>query len=354
MIGDQQTLLPRYVLDKDAGGLFEKNSWFTYYSQSHLSLTTLDVYAIKSQNKFFKLQIVEFYRDNNNEKLGYYTLRVDRGNGLELLDVDASACGHPQSNPNYWPCQGTPKNRFAYVNLETFEIRYLSDQEAIDDLNWHIAFKADEIKLNSGKSGPADVRGAVLSKDLSYTTGDDQERFNLLFNTLSGDKDLSRFERTYSYTSVNFFGPDGFDKVIYEDQWFSENSSGQRSSKPNNWWLIKNFDETSYVKFRVKAIAETNINGVTESDITVSIHVQDIGQNRFSLESTDLTLKVSSDKRAINCIDFNGGPKVIGCSKSLGWDIRLINNKGAWSIQTRKGAQGPINTNDIINISSGI
>jgi len=349
----KETLVSNYVLDSDAGGLFEKNSWYTYYIKGHLSLTTLDVYGIRSKGKFYKLQIIEFYRNNNNELLGYYQLRIDRGAGLEVLDVDAHACGHPQSNPDYGPCQRTDKNRYAYVDLATFNIRYLSDNEALNDLKWDIAFKADFIKLNSGKSGPGEVRGAVLSKDLSYTSGDDQIRFNRLFSAFEGNRDLARFEASYREESARFFGPDGISRVIYEDFWYQENNLGLRTAKSDNWWLIKNFDEKSYAKFNIKNITK-NPSDATESIITMSVHVQEKGESRFSLESEDFSFSVFSEKRKFLCIELNGGLKTISCSKSSPWDVRFINNQGLWRIETRKGAIGPLKTNVIIDISSGV
>lgn len=354
---DNQDLTGRYLLDSESGGLFEKNSWFTYYFAQHSSITTLDVYSIKSGNKYYKMQIVEFYKGNDNTQLGYYTLRLsDETGAMTLVDVDAHACGHFQGNPNYNECIRTDKNRYTYLTLSDYSVRNLSDEEALQDKKWDIAFKADAIKLNSGLSGPGNVSGAILSKNMEYTTGDDQVRFDKLFSALATDKDLDRFERVYNPQAFFYYGADGIDRVIYEKFWFNENNvTGLRRAVTDNWWIIRNTSGKTFSKFNIESIQdEKNTDGTIDSVITFNIHTQEEGEDSFPLAPRKFTLNMNSNKRKIFCLDLNGDVSTTKCSKSnLDWDIRFIANKRAWSIETRNGARGPLPVEVVLDITSG-
>jgi hypothetical protein len=348
-------LLGKYLLDSESGGLFEKNSWFTYYFAQHSSITTLDVYSLKSKNKYYKMQIVEFYKDNDNTKLGYYTLRLsDETSEMKLVEVDAHACGHPQGNPDFDECVRTDKNRYAYLTLSDQSVRYLSDLDAQSDLEWDIAFKADAIKLNSGLSGPGSVSGAILSQNLEYVTGDDQVRFDKLFTALASDKDLSRYQSIYNPADFFYYGADGVNRVVYEKFWYNE-VSGVRSAISNNWWIIRNSIGSSFSKFNIESINENqNVDGVIETKITFNVHTQEEGEVSFPLAPRKFTLDLKSNKRKIFCLDLNAEVSLTKCSKNtLTWDIRFISNKREWSIETRNGARGPLPIDVVLDITNG-
>ncbi len=348
-------LFGSYLMDSESGGLFEKNSWFTYYFAQHSTITTLDVYSLRSNDKFYKMQIIEFYKGDDNTKLGYYTLRLsDETETMKLVYVDAHACGHSQGNPQYDECVRTDKNRYAYLTLEDQSVRYLSDEQALKDSQWDIAFKADAIKLNSGLSGPGNVSGALLSKNLEYITGDDQVRFDKLFTALASDKDLSRFQNTYNPLNHFYYGADGVDRVIYEKFWFKE-GSGRRSALSNNWWIIRNSAGNSFSKFNIESISEsTNADGDIDTRVTFNIHTQEEGEISFPLAPRKFTLDLKSNKRKIFCLDLNDEVSLTKCSKSnMNWDLRFIANKRDWQIETRNGARGPLPVDVVLDITNG-
>lgn len=344
-----------YTMDKDTGGLFEKIEWYDYYSVQRALISVLDIYAIRSNNRYYKMQILDFYPDNNLEKPGFYTVRVDDGNGMQVLTFNAEGCGIPQSNPNFDTCVNSEDDVFTYLRLSDQTLFKMSDDKAKASLDWDIAFKFDVIKLNSGNSGPGSVVGALLSRERLYTSEDieENERFNALFEAKAGDSDLGRFQANYDFINRRYFGPDGIDRVVYERFWFNE-SDGVRTAVPGNWWIIRLNEGAGYSKFNVSNITQESIDrDEVSSQITFQIHTQEVSDEFFPLLPQEFQINVKSSSRKILCIDLNGSPQVVNCRNNTSWDMRFINNRGDWSIETKAGALGPISQALVGTINSG-
>ena len=70
-------------------------------------------------------------------------------NGDYLTVVDATAGGAFAADPH----------DFTYFSFERGDVVPLTDAEAEQSAEWHIAFKRSEIRLNGGISGPGNVSG---------------------------------------------------------------------------------------------------------------------------------------------------------------------------------------------------
>jgi len=90
------------------------------------------------------------------------------GNGNTETVIDATAGGAFSTEPHDY-------TYFSFTTGSTVEI---TDTEATESTEWHIAFKRTEIKLNSGVSGPSEVKGFNMTSDTEIVPED-------LFSTLS-------------------------------------------------------------------------------------------------------------------------------------------------------------------------
>ncbi|MXY82212.1 MAG: hypothetical protein F4Y91_09155, partial [Gemmatimonadetes bacterium] len=78
---------------------------------------------------------------------GKSTTQLDNGDFLTV--IDATAGGAFTTEPH----------DFTYFSFEDQDVVALTDAEAAESAEWHIAFKRSNILLNGGISGPGNVRG---------------------------------------------------------------------------------------------------------------------------------------------------------------------------------------------------
>ena len=78
------------------------------------------------------------------------TTQLDNGDFLTV--IDATAGGVFTTEPH----------DFTYFSFEDQDVVALTDAEAAESAEWHIAFKRSEIRLNGGISGPGNVTGFDL------------------------------------------------------------------------------------------------------------------------------------------------------------------------------------------------
>ncbi len=79
---------------------------------------------------------------NRDVSAGDFTVIEEEG--AKVATIDAAAGG---------PAEAANRS-FLYVNLATGEQVMASDAEAFNKMDWHIAFKRTEIRINGGNSGP--------------------------------------------------------------------------------------------------------------------------------------------------------------------------------------------------------
>jgi hypothetical protein len=78
--------------------------------------------------------------------------------GTHRVEVDASAGGFP-------PTEGFVYARFTPAGLEKVE---LGDDDAMESLDWDIAFRRFVIRVNSGSGGPSCVTAALPNESVAF------------------------------------------------------------------------------------------------------------------------------------------------------------------------------------------
>lgn len=334
------------------GGLFNRYKWYEYDMPTHLVWPLLDIYALKTPNDIYKLQIQSYYGPNTTA--GIITLAyASQTSGLQSLTINASACGNPYTTPDYNECLKDPnRNAFTYVNLASKKMWMMTDADSLLDSSWDIAFKDMAIKLNSGTTGPGNVSGALV------------KRFSNLFFSANGSviiteltkasniqAAMTEFNNTKIQKHYPYVLPEGVDRVINEPQWFSE-SNQIRSAVDGNFWAIRNYSKLANFKFHISSISETTVDSTLNSEITVEFEntkglKNGVQQNTF-LASTLEKLKTT-------CLNLETN-EMFTCSKDrTDWDLKLTvvnsfkNNQWVrdWRFFVNSGAVGPLTESEL-------
>lgn len=224
-------------------------------------------------------------------------------NGNMLTEIDATAGG----------AFATQHHDFTYYSFESKDVVDLTDAEALESTEWHIAFKRSEIRLNGGISGPGSVRGVDMLQDHDVVGEDSFDSF--------GASDLP---------SHDAFVSDG--PAFAVNEWWSYDSSSHTISATGNAYEVRTADGLN-AKFVVDGLDDPARS--------------DAGRVTFSWvlsEGTDLSGAVRSAT-----IDVSGGAEVYfdldsgevvtpsDPASSTDWDIHF----SGYTIRLNGGISGP-------------
>lgn len=333
---------PEFILDGQSG-LFENFQWYSYDRRTHYIWTNFDVYQIKTQGQIFKLQILNFYNPENTAEMGYYTLRIEGDAGeFGTYVIEAKACGVPQSNPDYANCIKDPaQNTFTYFDIKSGKIWKMSESIAVISSDWTMAFKNDEILLNSGDKGLGDVLGAVLYKDPKVKLPNGQANFERLVGKLRDNFDMSTFSAVEMTHAASYYPVNGQSKVIDVASW-AKDSSGNDKANTNNWWLVRSRNSDAVYSFRA-----TDIQKVDAAVTKLQFEVARVEKGVLT-KSRVIEFDVDSQKmNQLNCIVL-ASAKDVPCN-AQSWDLQ-IDSGSQWSVSTANGAIGPVNKTQLLEL----
>ena len=232
---------------------------------------------------------------------GKSTTQLDNGDFLTV--IDATAGGAFSTEPH----------DFTYFSFEHQDVVVLTDAEAAESAEWHIAFKRSNILLNGGISGPGSVRG-----------------FDLM-----GADDIVSEESFDAITSTDIPTADAFitDGPAYAiSEWYSYNSSSHRIEVPGNAYELRTADG-QFAKFVVDAI-----EGAGRSDagrITFRWVVAD-GTNLTGAART-ATVDVSGGEEVYFSLSSGESVTPADPSTSTDWDLHF----SGYVIRLNGGISGP-------------
>lgn len=232
---------------------------------------------------------------------GKSTTQLDNGDFLTL--IDATAGGAFTTEPH----------DFTYFSFTLQDVVALTEAEAVQSAEWHIAFKRSEIRLNGGISGPGNVRG-----------------FDLM-----GAEDVIAEEAFDAITSTDVPTADAFiaDGPAYAiSEWYSYNSSSHRIEVTGNAYELRTADG-QFAKFVVDAIA-----GASRSDagrITFRWIVADGTDLTGAAHST--TVEVSGGEEVYFSLSSGESVTPAEPSTSTDWDLHF----SGYVIRLNGGISGP-------------
>ena len=232
---------------------------------------------------------------------GKSTTQLDNGDFLTV--IDATAGGAFTTDPR----------DFTYFSFALQDVVALTDAEAVQSAEWHIAFKRSEIRLNGGISGPGNVRGFDLMDAEDVIA---EEAFDAITST--------------DVPAADAFIADGPAYAIGE--WYSYNSSAHRIEASGHAYALRTANG-QFAKFVVDAI-----EGASRADA---------GRIAFRwvvADGTDLTGAVRSATADVSegkevYFNLTSGEQVAPAdlSTSTDWDLHF----SGYVIRLNGGISGP-------------
>lgn len=353
----------RYIKNQSMD-LFQIEPWYIYDEANHIIWPNFNVYVIRAEGRYFKIQFIDYYDTNNLP--GSYTIRIqEEGKPFFIWKFDAAACGNIYTNPDFEKCMNDPQqNIFTYLNLVNQTQFKMNNSLAKLASNWHIAFNGTNIKINSGESGPGNTRVGLLYKYRPFYRGKNVD-WQKIAEQAFGKKGWDFFQLDYNYQKVSFFLPQGVKRVVNEPDWFRKipNVEFLRQANPNHWWVLKHPEQNAYSKFRVKEINETRLsNDTIDTQITLEYYLQTSGAENFETTPRLWELETfnSATERVKWCLNFEL-EQVQDCEDDETWDLRvsvfnwdpLYDEDREWKLLVNEGAFGPISKEDMQKIRDG-
>lgn len=353
----------RYIKNQSFD-LFQLEPWYIYDEENHIIWPNFNVYVVRVDGVYYKLQFIDYYDKQNLP--GSYTIRLqEQGKPTLLWQFNAAACGNVYTNPDFDECMADPeRNIFTYLNLKTQASSQMKNTAAGQSQDWHIAFNGTSVKINSGISGPGNVRVGLLYKYRPFYRGKNVN-WREIANHAFGKKGEEFFNIDFDYHKVSFFLPQGVKRVINEPDWYTKvkNTPYLRKENNQNWWVLKHPEGQAFTKFRVKQVHESKLeNDTIDTQLTLEYYLQPSGAEQFesTLRTWQLPLFNSATERIKWCLDFEN-QEIIDCAKNESWDLKvsvfnwdpLIDEDREWKLLVNEGAFGPISLIDMLNIHDG-
>ncbi|HHI94473.1 MAG TPA: hypothetical protein ENK04_13330 [Gammaproteobacteria bacterium] len=251
-----------------------------------------------------------------------------------------------------------PANKYTYFNLTTNAVVELTDAEAETSSDWHIGFKRTNVKLNSGVSGPANVKGAVADAQNEFydNNGDPNNSVFLNANAASA---LVAFDAVTGTDGLSFVEDRNIPYIkgdgSSEGWWlYAGPPTHAVSANPDRWWLIKSAAANSYAKFNVSNIVQASRN------ITLDLFIQGASESVFSNSVTQWTAAIGAAGGS-KCFDIDTVAEVDCTTAASDWDIKVEAAGQSWNIWTNGGVSGSGNggafgsfdATSIVNYTSG-
>lgn len=245
---------------------------------------------------------------------------VDEGVGfpveseIKTIDIDATAGG-------YGTALDDPANKWTYFNLDTGQVMEISDEEAEQSTQWHMAFKRVGVKVNGGASGPGTAEAAVIDAQLRFYDEQGEPEASV-FTTASAESEMSALVRTVDSSALTFSSDsdtaalvsDGLDQSA--SWWLYDPSVHSVNANSEAWYIVRSSSGESYAKLHVTDIV------TAEKQISVEMFVQAQGESTFSAAPVVWTAIIGGDDGSV-CYDFDQLMQV-GCEDSAdAWDVQF-------------------------------
>ncbi|MEZ5509355.1 MAG: HmuY family protein [Gammaproteobacteria bacterium] len=235
----------------------------------------------------------------------------------------------------------TSNTAYTYFNLTTGETVAISDAEAETSTDWHIAFRRYNVKLNSGASGPGNVKGAVVApQDDFYTSAGDPDA-NVFLN-VTPDSELEHLLATYTAPTtlvdeaINTVleGSGAQVGMMFDFGWYWYNLTNHSlSANDENGWLLRSGEGNSYARMRATDLVYGRTTGL---EVAFEFDVQPAGASQFESTATFVASIPAGDGEV--CFDFDTDANV-ACS-GTDWDLKVGVAGRSFYLRSNGGASG--------------
>lgn len=243
--------IPGWFADS-VGGVFLSSPWQSYNVMgSHDITANQRVYVVREGTEHYKVQMLSYYGGNGASGMIHV-----RWSGLDDSAADARELVIDARAGGFGAAATDPKNRYAYLNLETGDLLEITDAEARDSSDWHLGFKRFSVLTNSGVSGPADIRGALAVGNAHLYNSDgapNREAFEGI-NETSAD---ASFNSVTSADGLTFTADTAKPYILSDGGAYSwmvvtpPPVGPDFNANPDIWWAVRGANRDSFAKLRV-------------------------------------------------------------------------------------------------------
>ncbi|MHA7834715.1 MAG: HmuY family protein [Algiphilus sp.] len=237
--------------------------------------------------------------------------------GVEQRRFDAT-------NPEQW----------TYIDLATGNVLEMSEADAAESTAWHIALRRFNVAVNGGTSGPGTAAGGLIGPQDAFYDESGEPNSSVFLNAEADDYLDVLMNDDFEEPE---FVTDAITNVFGED-WYRYNfATGNITAEPNNGWLVRSGEGTSYARMRVTEIDFPTRLGQGIRNFEVDFDVQPEGVNQFSNTAT-FTGSIPGEG-GVRCFDFDTDSNV-DCTGS-NWDIQIGFQSREFFMRSNSGPSGP-------------
>ncbi|NWO04788.1 MAG: hypothetical protein HLX50_03555 [Alteromonadaceae bacterium] len=228
------------------------------------------------------------------------------------------------------------EEKAAYLNLETGSVVHMSDEEARQVTNWHLAFKRDSVQLNGGASGEGEVAGALLNPQDKYYKDNGDPDFNLLVNA-SAELEEGALLKNYPAPGRRDWVKDSVSNSFGDDWRDYNHDNGVMSANPNNGWLVRSAEGDSYARLQVTQLDFPTREGKGVKSFTIEMDVQAADTSQFAPSPVTFTGSIGAEGGEL-CFDFDAGSPA-DCTGAT-WDVKFGFGGRDTYLKSNSGASG--------------
>jgi hypothetical protein len=248
-----------FLREDVTGGAFL--DWYYYDGEVHRLWSLNDIYAVKSLDRLYKVQILSYY----GEQLGapvsaLYQVRyaqvTEEGNAeTQTINALDGTAGYPKiddSKPS------------GCLQLATGDVSLLPPDEARGSSDWDLCFRGDSISVNGEMGGPGNVGALPIRRVLTDWDGS----FDAV-KALTPEQSLAGFDKVdfdmLSDPTLEYRG----DRIIsiFSSRWLDRDEAGTVSASAASW-LVRSRDGKQFYSVLIRDV-ESDSSGVRRLKLRV-------------------------------------------------------------------------------------
>ncbi|WP_148864366.1 HmuY family protein [Marinobacter fonticola] len=221
-----------------------------------------------------------------------------------------------------------------FLNLETGQTVELTAEEAATSTAWHLAFRRNNIQLNSGASGPGNVVGAIGAGQADFYDSNGEPSASVFLNA-TADSELEHLLAEMAEPSS--WTRDELISGFAEDWYTYDARNGNITANSEAGWLVRSGEGNSYARMRVTSLDFPTRTGEGIKAFTLEFDVQPAGALTFADNAALFSGSIPATGGE-SCFDFDANAKV-ACDDAA-WDITIGFAGRDFYLRTNSGPSG--------------
>ncbi|MFK7161136.1 HmuY family protein [Marinospirillum sp. MEB164] len=227
----------------------------------------------------------------------------------------------------------TSQTDWVYLNLITGQV--LDAEAAANSTDWHLAARRMDIKLNSGASGPGQVRAALVANQ-NHLYDQQNQPIESQFLGMSANSELYLLDGPFSEPNSRSWVSEQVSNTFGMDWADYNHANGLYTANNQNGWILRSASGDAYAKMRMTALDFPTRAGQGIQSFAFDFYVQKPGESNFS--TTPITWNGGALNNGSLCFSFVNGAEV-ACTGNH-WDLQIGFEGRDFFLRTNSGPNG--------------